>query len=55
MKNYSKENYSRYKKDIKSAQPEQKAWQEYTREELIIKFMPLVENIARNYFRIKRS
>ena len=49
MKNYSKENYSRYKKDIKSAQPEQKAWQEYTREELIIKFMPLVENIARKF------
>ncbi len=49
MKNYSKENYSRYKKDIKSAQPEQKAWQKYTREELIIKFMPLVENIARKF------
>lgn len=30
-------------------QPEEKAWHEYTRDELIIKFLPLVESIARSF------
>tara|TARA_R110002074_G_scaffold401582_1_gene600225 strand:- start:515 stop:685 length:171 start_codon:yes stop_codon:yes gene_type:complete len=29
--------------------PEDKAFSEYTRDELIIKFMPLVENLARKF------
>ena len=49
MKQYDNDNYSRYKKDLKQSQPEGKFWDEYTRDELIIKFMPLVENIARKF------
>jgi DNA-directed RNA polymerase specialized sigma subunit len=49
MKEYNINNYNRYKKDVKSSQPEGKFWDEYTRDELIIKFMPLVENIARKF------
>lgn len=49
MKNYDSSNYRRYKKDLKDNQPEQKPWDEYTRDELIIKFLPLVENIARKF------
>ena len=49
MKKYNQNNFSRYKQDVKSAQPEGKFWDEYTRDELIIKFMPLVENIARKF------
>ena len=29
-----------------------KLWDEYTRDELIVKFMPLVENIARKFSKI---
>ena len=49
MKKYNQNNFTRYKQDIKSSQPKNKSWNEYTRDELIIKFMPLVENIARNF------
>ncbi len=49
MKKYNQNNFSRYKQDVKSAQPEGKFWDEYTRDELIIKFLPLVENIARKF------
>ena len=49
MKKYNQNNFSRYKKDVKASQPEGKFWDEYTRDELIIKFMPLVENIARKF------
>ena len=49
MKNYNSSNYSRYKKDVKQSQPENKPWDKYTRDELIIKFMPLVENLARKF------
>lgn len=49
MKQYNSENFNRYKKDVKASQPEGKFWDEYTRDELIIKFMPLVENIARKF------
>tara|TARA_R100000030_G_scaffold65504_1_gene49879 strand:+ start:841 stop:1590 length:750 start_codon:yes stop_codon:yes gene_type:complete len=49
MKNYDNENYSRYKKDLLASQPKGKFWDEYTRDELIVKFLPLVENIARKF------
>ena len=49
MKNYNNRNYKRYKQDVKASQPEGKFWDEYTRDELIIKFLPLVENIARKF------
>ena len=49
MKQYNSNNFNRYKRDVKAAQPKQKAWHEYTRDELIIKFLPLVENIARKF------
>ena len=49
MKQYNSENFNRYKQDVKASQPEGKLWDEYTRDELIIKFMPLVENIARKF------
>ena len=49
MKKYNQDNFSRYKQDVRSSQPEGKSWDEYTRDELIIKFMPLVENIARKF------
>jgi RNA polymerase sigma factor (sigma-70 family) len=51
MKHYNIQNYIRYKKDLEQtiARLEGKFWDEYTRDELIIKFMPLVENIARKF------
>ena len=49
MKQYNSDNFSRYKKDVRASQPEGKFWDEYTRDELIIKFMPLVEKISRNF------
>jgi len=51
MKKYSVQNYIRYKNDVKAsiARLEDKMWDEYTREELIIKFLPLVENISRKF------
>lgn len=49
MKQYNSENFNRYKQDVKASQPEGKFWDEYTRDELVIKFMPLVENIARKF------
>jgi len=51
MKHYNIQNYVRYKKDLESTldRLEEKRWDEYTRDELVIKFMPLVENIARKF------
>ena len=49
MKKYNQENYSRYKQDVKASQPEGKSWNEYTRDELIAKFLPLAENLARKF------
>ena len=49
MKKYNQNNFTRYKQDVKASQPKQKAWNKYTRDELIVKFMPLVENIARKF------
>src|SRR5210317_208668 len=49
MKNYNEKNYERYKQDILENQPPVKPWTEYTTEELIIKFLPMVESIARSF------
>ena len=49
MKQYNSSNFNRYKKDVKASQPKSKVWHDYKRDELIIKFMPLVENIARKF------
>jgi len=49
MKKYNVENYIRYKEDIKRSMPPGKFYDEYTRDELIIKFLPLVESIARKF------
>ena len=49
MKKYNVQNYIRYKEDLRDCMPEQKAYNEYTRNELIVVFMPLVENLARKF------
>ena len=51
MKKYNIKNYIRYNQDVKTsiANLEGKMWDEYAREELIIKFLPLVENLARKF------
>jgi RNA polymerase sigma factor (sigma-70 family) len=51
MKSYNIKNYIRYKEDLKQSikRLEDKPWEEYTRNELIIKFLPLVENLARKF------
>ena len=49
MKKYNIFNYIRHKEDIKACMPLDKNFQDYTRNELIIKFMPLVETMARKF------
>ena len=51
MKKYNIQNYIRYKEDLKTSicNLEGKFYDEYTRNELIVKFMPLVENLARKF------
>jgi len=49
MKKYNVANYIRYKEDLKTSMPEDKPYKEYTRDELVIKFMPLVETMARKF------
>jgi len=49
MKKYNIQNYIRYKEDIKSSMPDEKDYQNYTRKELIIRFLPLVENLSRKF------
>lgn len=49
MKKYNVKNYIRYKEDVKQSQPEGKFYDEYTRKELITKFLPLVEKIGRKF------
>tara|TARA_R100000995_G_scaffold84789_1_gene64848 strand:- start:1342 stop:2100 length:759 start_codon:yes stop_codon:yes gene_type:complete len=49
MKKYNIENYIRYKEDLSSVMPKDQDWESYTRNELITKFMPLVENLARKF------
>tara|TARA_R100000734_G_scaffold12617_1_gene9387 strand:- start:364 stop:1131 length:768 start_codon:yes stop_codon:yes gene_type:complete len=49
MKKYNVQNYIRYKEDLKRSMPSNKFYDYYTRDELVIKFLPLVENIARKF------
>ena len=49
MKKYNIQNYVRYKEDLKKSMPTEKQYEEYTRDQLIVKFLPLVENIARKF------
>ena len=49
MKKYNISNYVRYKEDLKSVMPQDKPYEEYTRNEMIVKFMPLVEIMARKF------
>ncbi len=49
MKKYNIANYIRYKEDLKTSMPENKPYKDYTRNEMIIKFMPLVETMARKF------
>ena len=51
MKKYNIQNYIRYKEDVKKSiiNIDGKFWDEYTRDELIVKFLPLVENLARKF------
>ena len=51
MKHYNIKNYIRYKADLEIALSRipKKDWIDYTRDELITVFMPLVENLARKF------
>ena len=49
MKKYNVKNYIRYKEDVKECMPDDKPYNQYTRNKLITKFLPLVENIARKF------
>ncbi len=49
MKKYNVANYIRYKEDLKASMPDNKPYKDYTRNELIVKFMPLVETMARKF------
>ena len=51
MKHYNIQNYIRYKNDIDATikRIPKKEFHEYTRDELIITFLPLVENLARKF------
>ena len=52
MKCYNIQNYIRYKKDIKQWSKRVdwcRPWDEMTRDELIVKFLPLSENLARKF------
>ena len=51
MKHYNIQNYIRYKKDLEEVikRITKKEFHEYTREELVITFLPLVENLARKF------
>lgn len=49
MKKYNVQNYIRYKEDLKKSMPPEKFYDYYTRDEMIIKFLPLVENLARKF------
>ena len=51
MKHYNIQNYIRYKKDLEATikRIPNKEFDEYTRDELIITFLPLVENLARKF------
>ena len=49
MKKYNVKNYVRYKEDVKASMPDEKPYEDYTRDQLIVKFLPLVENLGRKF------
>ena len=51
MKKYHVQNYVRWKHDMGASlkRLEDKSWEEYSRDELCIKFLPLVESLARRF------
>ncbi len=49
MKKYNIQNYIRYKEDLKTSIHIDKAFNDYTRNEMIVKFLPLVESLARKF------
>jgi RNA polymerase sigma factor (sigma-70 family) len=49
MKSYNLDNYLRYKEDVKNSKPEGLFWDEYKQEDIIKKFLPMVENLARKF------
>jgi RNA polymerase sigma factor (sigma-70 family) len=49
MKKYNVQNYIRYKEDLKKSMPDDKFYDYYSRDELVVKFLPLVENLARKF------
>jgi len=55
MKKYNSNNYNIYKKEVKTNQPINKNYWDYTRTELVVKFLPLVENLARKFSTAKQA
>jgi DNA-directed RNA polymerase sigma subunit (sigma70/sigma32) len=56
MKKYNVKNYVRYKIDLQHSMPEDKrTYDLYTRDELIIKFLPLVENMAHKFSTMQQA
>ena len=49
MKRYDIENYVRYTNDLKASKPKERELLDYSRDELIVKFLPLVEKLARKF------
>ena len=49
MRKYNVQNYIRYKEDLKRSIPNHDAYETLKREQLIVKFTPLVENLARKF------
>ncbi len=49
MRKYNVQNYIRYKEDLKRCIPKHEAYETLRRKQLIVKFLPLVENLARKF------
>jgi RNA polymerase sigma factor (sigma-70 family) len=49
MRKYNIQNYIRYKEDLKKSIPKHDTYETLEREQLIVKFIPLVENLARKF------
>ena len=49
MKKYNIQNYIRYKEEIKALKPKGDVWDYFDRTEIIHKYLPLVENLARQF------
>lgn len=57
MKSYNVNNYIRYKEDLDAsikAIPHNE-WRDYTRDQMIVKFMPLVENLAKKFSTLQQA